>query len=70
MRINEYRQSDQGIGWFMLYIAGGLPLGLMFITQTSDWGPALGLVLVTYFWWPTWWQHARGDYRRKPVSKR
>ena len=63
-------KSDGGVGWFMLYIAGGLPLGILFIIQMVDWGPLLGLVLVTYFWWPTWWQHARGDYRKGRAVRR
>jgi len=62
MRAPPGYQDDQGIGWFMLYIIGPMPLGILFLT--IDGGTWIGLLLVTYFWWPTWWQHARGDYRK------
>jgi|SRR5450759_5770819 hypothetical protein len=50
--------SDDGAGWLILYLAGGLPLGIIFLT-TSTWGPLVGLVLITYWWWPSWWMVAR-----------
>jgi hypothetical protein len=50
--------SDDGAGWLILYLAGGLPLGIIFLT-TSTWGPLVGLVLITYWWWPSWWTVAR-----------
>ena len=66
MRTPPGYQDDQGIGWFLLYIGGAVPLGLGLLSD-RQW---IGLVLITYFWWPTWWQHARGDYRNRPPAVR
>jgi hypothetical protein len=63
------------VGWLFLYILGGLPGGAMVLYACTepglfDWRWFLvGLVLVTYFWWPAWIQLARYG-RPKKMAKR
>jgi len=65
------------VGWLFLYILGGLPGGAMVLyvcTQPKlapfDWRWFLvGLVLVTYFWWPAWIQLARYGRPKKTARR-
>ena len=44
---------DGGAGWAIVYVTGSLPIGIILLT-TSSWGPAAGVVLITWPWWATW----------------
>jgi hypothetical protein len=65
---------NDDVGWLFLYILGGLPGGAMVLyacTQPGlfDWRWfVVGLVLVTYFWWPAWLDLYRYGWRKNWAS--
>ena len=69
-------------GWLFLYLLGGLPFGMLVLyvstggqqlvsndpPSAGSWpGFVVGLVLVTYYWWPAWIQLARYGRPKKRI---